>query len=209
MDYSRFSKGGQFVTDFLTPEHLEYLRQIEVPPSAVLDARRMQRSEYQSELKRHEKGLAYVAKPCSKGHTLRLRLTSGHCAQCSSVGISIWKARHKPGVVYIAFSKSLNAYKVGTAQSSIDRADSLNRDGYAGVRDWVLLYRRKFSEAGMVESRAHTVLGKWKLEITYIRLAHGTTVKSKEVFACTYDDARGAVEQSADLAQSEATVFKR
>jgi hypothetical protein len=192
------------MAEFLTTEHFEYLRQIEVPPSAVMDARHMKRAAYQAELKRQEKGLAYVTEPCGKGHSLRLRLVSGHCAQCSSVGLSIWKTRHKPGVVYIAFSRSLGAYKVGSAQSASDRADGLNRDGYAGATDWRVPYRRRFSKAGLVESRAQTALAAWKAEKTYTRRGHGTTVKASEVFECSYDVVRAAVEQSEGLALSEA-----
>jgi T5orf172 domain len=195
--------------DFLTTEHFEYLRQIEVPSSAVMDARHMKRAAYQAELKRQGKGLAYVAEPCGKGHSLRLRLGSGHCAECSPIGISLWKRHHKPGVVYIAFSRSLRAYKVGSAKASFDRADGLNRDGYAGVSDWVLFYRREFSEAGLVETRAHTALAAWKMGKTYTRQGHGTSVKPREIFECTYDDARAAVEQSAGFALSEAYEFKR
>jgi hypothetical protein len=76
------------LTDFLTPSQIEYLRRIEVPPSAVLGARRMRRAVYQDELKRQGKSLAVVADPCNKGHEARLRLSSGHCAQCSPIGLS-------------------------------------------------------------------------------------------------------------------------
>jgi hypothetical protein len=194
---------------FLTQEHLDYLRQIEIPPTAVLHARQMRTAEYKAELKNQSKGLAYVAAPCGKGHSLRLRLSSGHCAQCSSVGISSWKKHHTPGFVYIAHSRSLNAFKIGSAQSSIERTDSLNRDGYAGASDWVLRYRRKFAEAGEVETRAHTALSRWRLAIPYIRQGHGTTVKPREVFSCAYSEARDAVEQSADRALSEITEWDR
>ena len=209
--YLRAESGRQaeVVTDFLTPEHLSYLQHIEVPASAVLDARNMQRALYRAELKRQSKALAYVSDACGKGHQLRLRLGSGHCVQCSVVGLSIWKSRHKPGVVYIAFSRKLGVYKVGSAQSSVDRADGLNRDGYAGTRDWVLVYRREFSSAGLVEAQAHETLSRWKMEMPYTRLGHGTTVRAKEIFSCTYDDARAAVEQSADLARSAPTEFRR
>lgn len=196
------------MTDFLTPNQIEYLRRIEVSPSAVLDARGMRRAAYQSELKRQGKSLALVADPCNKGHDLRLRLSSGHCAQCYPIGLSKVKTRHKPGVVYIAFSKLLGVFKVGSAISSIERADGLSRDGYAGATDWVLVYRRKFAEAGVVEDRAHAALLPWKVLLEYTRRGHGTVVKASEVFSCTYHQARDAVESCEGLALDRAIEFK-
>ena len=196
------------MTDFLTVSQIEYLRQIEVAPSAVLDARGMRRATYQSELKRQSKSLALVANACNKGHEARLRLSSGHCAQCSPIGLSKVKSRHKPGVVYIAFSKRLGVLKVGSASSSLDRADGLNRDGYAGATDWSLLYRRKFAEAGVVEDRAHTALLPWKVRREYKRLGHGTTVNATEVFSCAYEQARDVLESCEDFALDPAIEFR-
>jgi hypothetical protein len=164
---------------------------MEVPRSAVLDARGMRRATYQSELKRHGKSLALVADPCNKGHDVRLRLSSGHCVECSPIGLSKVKTRHKPGFLYVAFSRSLGLLKVGSAISSIERADGLNRDGYAGATDWGVVYRRKFTEVGVIEDRVHTALSPWKVVLEYTRRGHGTVVKASEVFSCTYIPKRG------------------
>jgi T5orf172 domain len=128
--------------------------------------------------------------------------------QCSPIGLSKVKSRHKAGVVYIAFSKLLGAFKVGSASSSIERADGLNRDGYAGATDWALLYRRKFAEAGVVEDGVHTALLPWKVRREYTRRGHGTLVKATEVFSCTYEQARGALESFEKLALDSAIEFK-
>jgi hypothetical protein len=48
--------------------------------------------------------------------------------------------------VYIAASRSLELIKVGWSKGSnqTNRMKSLNKDGYAGATDWLLLYERKY-----------------------------------------------------------------
>ncbi len=83
MHFSVDRRSCEVVTAFLTPEHLKYLQHIEVPASAVLDARNMQRAVYQAELKRQNKALSYVANshPVAGGQSVDLKPTFRHsCA---------------------------------------------------------------------------------------------------------------------------------
>lgn len=160
----------------------------------------MTRATYQRELSQQNKAVALVKDQCGKNHTVRLRLKSGHCMECSPQGIAHWKRRQEPGHVYIAKSARLNRLKIGTTKAIESRNDSLFRDGYAGVADWIFLYHRKFEKAGTVEDRAQTALDHFKTPITYTRKGHGTEGIASEIFDCDYTTAREAIERFADSA---------
>ena len=186
----------------LTEQHREFLRQNEIPEDAVLFAHGLKRSDYQEALKEQNKAVAFVDNPCGKNHTLRLRLSSGHCMQCSPLGIA--RKRHQiPGYVYIAASISLRRIKIGFSKAPSDRADTLLRDGYGGAKDWTILYRRKFNRGGDIESKAKSLLRDYHSPLTYTRLGHGTTGKADELFACNYAVARDVVESFEEHALTE------
>jgi hypothetical protein len=184
----------------LTDEQVRFLSHHKIAPSAVLDARGMRRSEYQVELKRQNKAVALVAVTCGKNHTTCLRLSSGHCMECSPQGIAHWRRNQEPGIIYIATSQGLNCRKIGISSLPSDRADHLNKDGYGGATDWVILYWRKFDKAGPVEDAVHASLKPYRVSMSYERLAHRTSVKASELFSCDYVTAREAVESLADHA---------
>lgn len=171
----------------LTPDHLRFLRRHEIAPTDVLDARCIaKRSDWQAELKRKGAAVALVATACGKGHALRLRLSSGHCMECSPQGIASWKRHQQDAFLYIAVSTTLGLVKLGLAEAPSDRVDGLNRDGYAGASDWVMLYRQKFKQAGRIETRAHAELSAYAVSRTYMRKGHGTSVQAGELFNCEH-----------------------
>ena len=73
----------------------------------------------------------------------------------------------------------------------------MNKDGYGGATDWVLLYERKFKRSGWVESNAHKFLNAFRVREDFIRLGHGS-VNAKELFVCNYSDAYEAVERTSE-----------
>ena len=109
--------------------------------------------------------------------------------------------------VYIAASRQLELIKIGFSKKSVHRADDLNRDGYGGASDWLILYERRFKRAGWVESQAHTGLEAFRSRRTYTRLGHGISVTAKELFACNYANSRAAVENMSD--HSSGTRYER
>jgi len=74
----------------------------------------------------------------------------------------------------------------------------MNKDGYGGATDWLLLYEREFKRSGWVEINAHKFLNKYRVREDYIRLGHGIWVKAKELFSCNYADAFEAVERTSE-----------
>jgi hypothetical protein len=120
----------------LTDEQLRSLARHKIPVGAVLDARGMQTAVWKNELKRHNKALALVDSSCRRGHAARLRLSSGHCVDCSPQGAAHWKRHQEPAFVYIAVSARLKLIKIGIAKTASERAESLIRDGYGGSDDW-------------------------------------------------------------------------
>jgi hypothetical protein len=99
--------------------------------------------------------------------------------------------------VYISASRQLELIKIGWSKGS-NRQKSMNKDGYAGATDWILLYERKYKNSGWVESKAHKTLHGVRVRQDYVRLAHGFTVKAKEIFCCSYEDAFNAVEGTSE-----------
>ena len=83
----------------------------------------------------------------------------------------------------------------------------MNKDGYGGATDWLLLYEREFKRSGWVEINAHKFLNAFRVRENYIRLEHGYRVKAKELFCCNYADAYDAVERT--LEQPLGNRFER
>jgi hypothetical protein len=100
--------------------------------------------------------------------------------------------------VYIAASRRLELIKIGWSKGSNkgNRALSLNKDGYGGATDWLLLYERKYANSGWVEVEAHAFLKAFKVREDYLRLGHGQWVKARELFCCNYADAFEAIERT-------------
>lgn len=99
--------------------------------------------------------------------------------------------------VYISASRKLELIKIGWTKNS-NREKSMNKDGYGGATDWLLLYERKFRNSGWVEINAHKSLNEYRVRKDYPRLAHGVWVKAKELFSCNYADAYQAVELTSE-----------
>jgi T5orf172 domain-containing protein len=97
--------------------------------------------------------------------------------------------------VYISASRKLELIKIGWSKGS-NRGKSLNKDGYGGAEDWILLYERKYKNSGWVEINAHKALHARRVCTDYERLQHGYSVKAKEMFCCTYEDALQAIEST-------------
>jgi hypothetical protein len=108
--------------------------------------------------------------------------------------------------VYIAASRELHLIKIGWTKGS-QRGKSLNKDGYGGATDWLLLYEREFKRSGWVEISAHKLLNHFRVREDYVRLGHGYKVKAKEIFCCSYADAFEAVERTSE--QPLGTKYER
>jgi hypothetical protein len=110
-------------------------------------------------------------------------------------GVAARGRMYADAFVYISASRNLQLIKIGWTKSS-NREKSMNKDGYGGATDWLLLYERRFKNSGTVEQNAHGFLGKFRVRQDYVRLSHGYTVQAKELFCCNYADAYEAIEQT-------------
>lgn len=116
----------------------------------------------------------------------------------SGIGIAAKERLTKDAFVYIAASRKLELIKIGWSKGSNkgSRIISLNKDGYGGASDWLLLYERMYNNSGWVEVDAHSYLKQLKVRENYLRLAHGYWVKCRELFCCNYADAFEAIERT-------------
>ena len=114
------------------------------------------------------------------------------------IGIAAKQRLTTDAIVYIAASRKLELIKVGWSKGSnqTNRMNSLNKDGYGGTSDWLLLYERKYRNSGWVENEAHDFLKAFKVRDDYLRLGHGEWVKTREAFCCNLADAFEGIERT-------------
>ena len=138
-------------TNTLTIEQLAFLKKYDVDLKFVFNAQGLSKKEYRPIMKELNKLVAFGVTPCKKsGHTLRTR--SGHCCQCQTKHLAFQKRHDSGGVLYIAKSSNGNLIKVGFTHALSVRDESLNRTGYAGFRDWRILYAISSPAAGKIET---------------------------------------------------------
>ncbi|RWN98686.1 MAG: GIY-YIG nuclease family protein [Mesorhizobium sp.] len=166
----------------LSASELAFLKSIGFGAGDVLDARTMSKTTAIATAKAQGKAL-YVAGECTKArHRLKFR-SGGHCAQCVPMRQTFQKRQDISGGVYVCASNSLGLVKVGSSTEFKTRAKKLNFEGYAGAKDWRLVYWATVSNSGRVESSAHSQLNPYVRRLSYSRDGHHQT--AYECFACT------------------------
>jgi hypothetical protein len=175
-------------------EQAVFLGEHGISADQVLDARGMTKSEYYKECKDQDKLLAFTPQSACKkaGHTLRNR--HGQCVQCRPESLSRLQEYNKEAWVYILWSESLQLFKIGKTNDIGNRRRQTN-EGYGGAKDWMTVYSRRFKKAGDVETRARQYLKTFEKRPYMHR---DKIVMAQELFQCTYDEARAAVEVSAN-----------
>src|SRR4051794_11723806 len=138
----------------LSASELSFLGSIGFGAGDVLDARTMTKTNAIATAKARGKAL-YVAGGGTKTRN-RLKFRSGHCAQCVPMRLTFQKRQDVSGVVYVCASASLGLVKVGSSTEFKTRAKKLNFEGYAGAKDWRLVYWASVSNSGRVETSAHS-----------------------------------------------------
>lgn len=185
----------------LSKEQLNFLKSHKIPLQLVFNAMGMPKSEYRPIMKELNKLVAFNVTPCKKsGHSLRTR--SGHCCQCNTATLAYLKRHDASGIVYVAGSKSGSIMKIGFSKAVEVRAESLNRTKYAGFNDWVILYALKSKNAGIIETKANSLLNKYSLEFDYNH--DGAWHDSYETYHCSYSKCKelllkAAVDHSFDI----------
>jgi hypothetical protein len=104
-----------------------------------------------------------------------------------------------PGFLYIALSPSTKLLKIGiTEHPTKGRGARLSTEGYGGLSDWTMLYRRKFKDAGRIEYNVKTSLFAYKTSLPFTRKGLDTRKrKATELFNCDYSLAKQAIEARA------------
>ncbi|UYO55185.1 hypothetical protein KQX61_07220 [Rhodopseudomonas palustris] len=102
--------------------------------------------------------------------------------------------RHnEPGYVYIAGSLSQRLLKIGTTVNIRSYQKYLNRTGYGGIRDWVLLYHVWVEAGGKIEHDARRpLLRKHQQLRMYDKEGH--IQKARELVDCRFSIALDALE---------------
>jgi hypothetical protein len=174
----------------LTDEQLRFLREQNIPLSAMFNAGGLKNADYQSAMKAEGKTFAYGVTPCARGgHSLRTR--KGHCIQCDHSKIAFMLRHDARAYIYIAASAAGRLIKIGSSINIEDRTDKLNRYQYGGQIDWQILATASSPTAGRAEAQAHARLAIYNVPGDYVRM--GKKQQCYELFRCDFQDARDAV----------------
>jgi hypothetical protein len=180
----------------LTAAQAEYLVHHGVPLSRVLDATGLQGKRLRQAMTDADALVAVNTNSCSRSFSHRMKLRSGHCAQCKPEGLGFALRNENAGIVYVASSSATGLVKVRSAGHVQTRIVELNRKGYGEVYDWEAVFQHQVSSAGRVEASAHAILERWRVDRTY-RWA-GSVRSCYEIYGCSMDDAVRAVSLAAD-----------
>lgn len=184
---------GASMTGF-TDEVRAFLRSQRIAESEVYDASMLSARRYKRAMEREGKVFVIVKDPCYRGHYVRSH--KGHCMQCDTSRIAYVRRHREEAYVYIVGSRSERLLKIGFSDTPWDRASHLNSIGYGCITDWQLLYYGKYSEAGKVETKAHSTLLWYASPRRWIR--EGVTQDSREIFRCSYTRALDAVKAASN-----------
>lgn len=160
----------------------KFLAQQGVPLFKVFDATGLGQTEYREAASALGMVVVYGVTPCKAGgHTLRLR--SGHCVECRPAGLGYLLRYDDPGEVYVAHSPTRKVVKIGTSKNADERMRHLKSYQYGGASDWTLVFSQSCEKAGHVEFEAHSLLGNYVVDGTYIK--SGSVIECQELFNCS------------------------
>lgn len=154
-----------------------YVRSVERTKEAAIEAMRC-----------NDKWVLHGFRPCSCGVSLRSR--KGDCLYCHRKQLEhVWRYT-EAGSVYILASLSLNLIKVGSTEfSPAQRAENLNKKGYAGTSDWIWFYSSMAKRRGLLEDRFKSELGGFAQSVPYTDLISRKQTYSRETYAWDWADA--------------------
>lgn len=171
-------------------ETQRFMRKHRISESDVFDAGQMPRRQWQLEMRKAGKRVAFST-PCKAfGH--RLRAPKGACLMCNPHYLAYEKHHRSPGEVYVAFSKATGLVKVGGTAG--ERAKTLISQSYGGANDWLIVHREPVEEVGNVEAVAQ---GKLKYFQVLDQVYRGDRREARELFKCSCEVAVKAVQQAA------------
>jgi len=181
-----------------TSDELAFLEKYKISLGQVFDGRGLTHSQRRLKMKALGKRYTLISGGCNNaGHRLYDR--TNHCIQCRTQTIHHGGLHDKEGDIYIAGSRTRSLLKIGFSEAAAgDRIKRLVREEYGDATDWVLLYRRRFRNAGEVEAGAKTKLTRCKVDVRFTRRGKTSTTNADELFACNYACAKNAVETFAD-----------
>jgi hypothetical protein len=191
-----------------TDEVRSFLRSQYIPDDWVCDASMVGPRRYKRKMEAEGKFFAIVREPCYRGHYIRSH--KGHCMQCDTSRIAYVLRHYKEAYVYIVGSPQHRFLKIGWSETPWDRAEHLNAIAYGAIDDWELLYYGSYSEAGKVELSSHSWLAFYVTPREWFR--EGMRQDAREVFNCSYNQAREAIKKVAGVAgksEWEARLVRR
>ena len=161
----------------LTSLENRFLDNHNIKPTDIYDGRGQSGAYWKKEAKKYG-SVIVLSNDCTKGHRLKLR--SGHCAQCKPEGIYFQFRYYSKQFVYIAASMSGMIYKVGTAKDIYERQITLKKQGYGGYYDWEIIAHSIADISGEIEVNIHRDLYQYQIYGSYRKGAYKTD--SREMF---------------------------
>ena len=167
-----------------------FLQQHGVAESECFDATGLSLREYGPVMKERGYKAAIGVTPCkAANHVLRDR--KGRCLMCYPENFAYLSRHYSSGVVYLAFSPASSLVKVGTTKElngGDGRRSTLNKQSYAGQKDWEIVASVQTDNSGEIEMKIQTALSDYKLPVNYLRGAQ--QVEANEIFQCSLSKAK-------------------
>jgi len=150
----------------LTKDQKVFLKEFNISFDEVFDAKYYSSSEWKSFVKNSHYKVVISVTPCRDyGHVMRTK--GGHCAMCNPRNLR-FQARHNlENEIYVMFSPSTKLIKVGIAECSQTRKDSLNAMGYGTISDWEVQFWSRIAIAGKMENLVYQQFKKYHFPIQH------------------------------------------
>ncbi len=166
----------------LTQEQEDFIQFHKIDYNEIFDATWIRQKDYKIIMKQYNKKFAIWVTPCKNWHTFRTR--HWQCIQCDTSKIAYLKRSDKLAYVYVAKSKKQEILKIWYSEDVDDRLNHLNKDSYAWINDWIILYKCKYNNALKVENFLHTQLSKYHSKINYNH--YWRDIWCYETFYCSF-----------------------
>ena len=178
----------------LNSNQIDFLVRHKVPLWYILDATWMWRKEYSKILNETDYMVAInsLSWNCNKEHLLWFRDRHWRCLECRVSNYSFIKPS-KVGYVYVVWSLYWRILKVWYTNNLEDRLFHLKKDSYGWFDDWEFLYSAKYKEALKIESKIHSYLKKYWVDIEYDH--YWRKIVCYELFKCSYKNVKSAIEK--------------
>ena len=151
---------------YFTAAELTFLKHHGLAAKDVYNGGTLAPRDYVPKAEAAGKFLVFAKDKCARKHNLKT--TSGHCPQCSPSVLAFGRRQHTEGFIFVAYSKSAGATKVGITEDMELRTKTINVGDPGKRTDWTILFSANCKEMGLVEREVHKALAEYSLKGNYL-----------------------------------------